>query len=82
MLATLLSQQAAGFTIRLLSETATTVTVGWDPYLCDGFRFVNQAGKRSHTWDGSRTSVRFARVPGVVTVEPLTVTDSASHRVT
>lgn len=74
------SRRVAGLQLRLASETATTITLAWDPVKCDGFRFTHPSGKRSHTWDGSRTSVRFSKVPhGVYSVEPFTVNERAEY---
>lgn len=53
-----------------LSETASTITLGWTPPQgCRGYRFETN-GKRSSTMDGSRASVKFAK-PGPYTVEAL-----------
>lgn len=53
-----------------LSETATTITLGWTPPAgCKGYVFWNQT-KRSSTLDGSRSSARFAK-PGSYRVEAL-----------
>lgn len=54
---------AADPVLRLVSQDATTVTLGWDPVSgAEGFRFSSSgSSRRSHTWDGARTSVRFAK---------------------
>ena len=41
--------------VRLVSETATTLTLGWDPVPgADGYRFTaEKQAKPSHTWDGT-----------------------------
>jgi hypothetical protein len=66
--------------LRLISETATTVTLGHDPVDCDGFRLqpivkngVRQEGKWAHTWDGTRTEHKFAAGHPPYIVEALTV---------
>jgi hypothetical protein len=54
---------AADPILRLITQDASTVTLGWDPVSgAEGFRF-SRAGseQRSHTWDGARTQVRFAK---------------------
>lgn len=57
-----------------LAETATTITLGWEPPLfCRGYGFY--AGtKFSHTMDGTRTSVRFAKGASVYRVLAFGVT--------
>ena len=69
-----------GMTLALtkVGEDAATVTLAWQPVPgAAGYRFSSSAvpGKRSHTWDGSRSTVRFARVPagGCYRVEALGV---------
>jgi hypothetical protein len=68
--------------LRLISETATTITVGHDPVDCDGFRLrpvvkngVVQEGKWAHTWDGTRTEHKFAAGHPPYIVEAFTVSD-------
>lgn len=57
-------------TLTKLSETVTTVTLGWTPPpACRGYRFEAN-GKRSSTLDGTRSSVKFAK-PGPYKVEAL-----------
>lgn len=65
-------QLSSGLRLRVVAETATTITLGWDHVECDGFRFTHPSGRRSHTWDGTRTSVRFSKADGTYHVEPFT----------
>jgi hypothetical protein len=65
-------------TLSVVGSDATTVTLGWSPVAgAAGYRFSTSVvpGKYSHTWDGSRSSVRFAKVPpgGCYRVEALAV---------
>lgn len=60
--------------LTVLSETATTVTVGWTPPAgAVGYRFRRNGGKWSHTWDGSLSSTRFAKPYDKIEVEALSV---------
>jgi len=53
---------AAAFPVRLVSQTATTVTLGWDAQSgADGYRFYADGKAVSRTFDPSRTSVKFAK---------------------
>ena len=64
--------------IRKVSETATAVTLGWDPVAsAAGFRFTVD-GKISHTWDGTRTTVRVSKDADRVIVEALGVVDTGT----
>lgn len=61
--------------LRKVSEDATTVTFGWDPPAgAAGYRF-SRAGYplRPHTWDGTRSTVRFAKGSACYRVEALGV---------
>lgn len=59
-------------TIRLLSQTGSTITLGWDPVSgANGFRFTSERGGRSHTWDGSVTQVKFAKGSAWYRIEAL-----------
>lgn len=50
-----------GLPLTKLSETATTITLGWTPPVgCQGYKFWADTTK-STTMDGSRSSVRFAK---------------------
>lgn len=61
----------ADLTLRKVAETATTITVGWDTVPgAVGFRFTG-GGIISHTWDGTRTTVKFAKTSVPFTVEAL-----------
>ena len=62
--------------LRKVSETNTTITLGWDPVPgAAGFRFIVD-GKVSHTWDPFRTTVKVSKVASRVMVEAVGVTDS------
>lgn len=53
-----------GLTLTKLSQTNNTVTFGWQPVAnAIGYRFTSSAtpGEYSHTWDGQRSSVKFAK---------------------
>lgn len=67
--------------VRLVSETATTITLGWDPIPgAAGFRFTSEKGRISHTWDGSRTTVKFAKGSSWYRVESLSATVVGEYR--
>ena len=67
-----------GLDLRLLSQTPSTITLGWDPVAgCVGYRFTSEKqAKPSHTWDPLRSSVRFAKGSAWYRVEALGVLDS------
>lgn len=49
-------------TIRKVSETATTITFGWDPVPgADGYRFYSAGVLRSKTMDPRRRTVKFLK---------------------
>lgn len=57
-----------------LAETDTTLTLGWSPVPCTGYRFsAEKQTKPSHTWDAARSSVRFAKGSAWYRVEALGV---------
>lgn len=58
--------------LHVVSETASTITLGWAPPVgCRGYIFVNQGlGKRSSTLDPTVKTVRFSK-PGPYSVEAL-----------
>lgn len=63
--------------LRVLSETDTLLVLGWDPVPgAIGFKFVHPSGRVSHTWDGTRTQVRFSKADGTYTVTPLMAGDT------
>ena len=63
--------------VRILSETASTVTFGWDPVAgARGFRYTRPDGVRSHTWDGATVQVKFKKMTGVYLIEPLMVRET------
>lgn len=60
-----------GIQVTVVSEDATTRTLGWAKVEGSvGFKFTVD-GKVSHTWDGNRTSVRVAKTAKNVTVQSL-----------
>jgi hypothetical protein len=64
--------------VTVASEDATTRTLAWSPVAgAKGYRFTVD-GKVSHTWNGSRTTVRVAKTATAVLVEALDVADSGS----
>jgi hypothetical protein len=53
-----------GLTLTKLSETSSKITLGWTPVAgAIGYRFQSsaQVPKWSHTWDGSKSEVTFAK---------------------
>lgn len=54
---------ASSFTIRLVSQTSSTITLGWDAQPGYGYLFTAGGTLVSRTNDPSRTSVRFSKVP-------------------
>lgn len=64
--------------LRKTAETATTITFGWDPVAgASGYRFTaEKQAKPSHTWDPTRSSVRFAKGSAWYRVEALKVGDT------
>jgi hypothetical protein len=62
--------------LRVKAETATTVTLEWDPLLADGFIFFVDGQRKSHTLDGTRTTVKFSKPdsgPHTYVVSELTI---------
>ena len=64
-----------------LSETTTTITLGWTPVPgCIGYRFSSEKqAKPSHTWNASQSSIKFAKGSGWYTVEALGVEDVGEY---
>ena len=64
-----------------LSETATTITLGWTPVPgCVGYRFTaEKQAKPSHTWDPARASVRFAKGSAWYKVGALGVAEQGTY---
>lgn len=67
--------------VRKIAESETTITLGWDPVPgAIGFRFTREGQvTRSHTWEGSRTQVRFGKGSDWYRVEALNVMDQGSY---
>lgn len=67
--------------LRVVSETASTLTLGWDPVAgAVGYRFsAEKQAKPSHTWDPSRSSVRFAKGSAWYRVEALAAADTGQY---
>lgn len=67
--------------LRLVSETSTTITLGWDPVPgAIGYRFSSEKHARlAHTWDPARASVRFAKGSSWYKVEALEVKDTGTY---
>ena len=59
--------------LHVISEDASTITLGWTPVGDRGYRFSRSAapGKFSHTWDASRSSARFSKDSESYSVEAL-----------
>jgi hypothetical protein len=49
------------FDVRKVSETASTITLGWDRQAGDGYRFYRDGVAVSRTFDPARVTVRFAK---------------------
>ena len=47
--------------LRLVSETSSTITLGWNPQPGYGYLFSSSGVLRSRTYDPSRSTVRFSR---------------------
>ncbi|GIV03677.1 MAG: hypothetical protein KatS3mg015_2507 [Fimbriimonadales bacterium] len=69
-----------GMSLSVVSETETTITLGWDAVPgAVGYRFTrSDSPRRPHTWDASRTTVRFGRGAEWYSVEALGVLDVGS----
>jgi hypothetical protein len=65
------------FDVRKVSETASTITLGWDRQDADGYRFYRNDVPVSRTFDPSRTTARFSK-PGTYRIEVLKVTSGIS----
>lgn len=60
--------------LTIVTQDATSVTVGWTPPVnATGYRFRKDGGRWSHTWDGSRSQVKFGKPYNRLEVEALTV---------
>ncbi len=44
-----------------VSETDTTITLGWTPIQCEGYEFLVDGKRASNTFDSSRSSVKFKK---------------------
>lgn len=65
--------------LHVVSETDTTVTLGWEPVAdAVGYRFQSsaQAPRWSHTWDPARRTVKFAKGQEPYRVEALGLLDA------
>jgi len=49
------------FTVRLVSQTSSTITLGWDPQPGYGYLFSADGVLQSRTNDASRTTVKFSK---------------------
>jgi hypothetical protein len=59
------SAAGADFELRLVSQTSSRITLGWDQQSgVVGYVFFANGQRVSHTWDPNRTSVTFAKVTG------------------
>jgi hypothetical protein len=67
-------------TLTKISETQTTITLGWTPIPCEGYRFTAEKQvKPSHSWDASRSSVRFSKGSAWYKVEALGIEDEGVY---
>lgn len=65
--------------LRVVSETDSTITFGWDPVAgADGYRFYADGKAVSRTFDPSRTTVRFGKQFATYKVVSLTVTEAGT----
>lgn len=70
---------AGSFDVHKVSETATTVTLGWDAQPgADGYRFYADGVAVSRTFDPSRTTVRFGKQFATYKVAALQVTETGT----
>jgi len=67
--------------LHVVSETDITITLGWTPVPGIGYRFSRSAGagKFSHTWDSTRSSVRFSKDSNWYKVEALAAGPYGEH---
>jgi hypothetical protein len=69
-------------TIRKVTETPETITLGWDPVPgCDGYRFYSAGVLRSKTMDPTRKTVKFSKgqEPYKIEAVVLVQTDSGTY---
>lgn len=60
--------------LTIISQDTNSVIVGWTPpAAAAGYRFRKDGGKWSHTWDGSRSTVKFGKPYVRLEVEALVV---------
>lgn len=60
--------------LRKVSETATSITLGWDPVPgADGYRFYSDGVLRSRTFDPKVTTVKFSKAQSRYRVEAVKV---------
>jgi hypothetical protein len=72
-----LSQSDQVFCLEVVAETASTITLSWDPPEgARGYAFVRDGQVVSHTWDGTRSTVKFGKGGRVYRVNVLTVSAS------
>ena len=61
--------------IRKVAETATSITLGWDPVPgCDGYRFYSAGVLRSRTMDPKRRTVKFSKGQEPYKIEAVVLT--------
>ena len=68
-------------TLTVLAQTTSTITLGWTPPVnATGYRFSrSDQAKRTHTWDPSRSSVKFGKGAECYLVEALEVGASGGY---
>lgn len=65
--------------LTVLSQTKTTITLGWPAVPgAEGFEFLVD-GKRSNTWDGTSTSARFSSSAKKIVVNALAVSAQGTY---
>lgn len=52
--------------LTIVSQDASTVTLGWTPVSGIGYRFLVDGQIVSHTWDANRATVKFSKQPGAI----------------
>lgn len=74
----------ANLPIKIISRTSKAVTVSWDKFpMAQGYLFYHNNQLVSRTFDPSRTSTRFAAVPGdVIAVRAVSFNSLAEGSVT
>ncbi len=59
--------------LHVVAQDTNTLTLGWDVPSSAGYRFDSENGRRSHTWDTARRTVKFAKGSAWYRVEALDI---------